>query len=210
MSRYRGPVEKIERRFRVSLEMKGERHINGKSALERRPFKPGQHGQGGRPGKESDYGIQLGEKQKARFMYGMSEKQFRRFFAESSRKKGNTGLNLVQMLEQRLDNVVYRLGFGATRRAARQLVNHGHILVDGKRVDIPSFLVKEGMKISLREKSKNNAQIQRSLDIRVQAGLSPWLELGRDECLGTFVRFPEREELQIPFQETMIVEFYSK
>lgn len=210
MARYRGPVEKIERRFGVSLDLKGERRVNGKSALDRRPYKPGQHGQGFRGSKESDYGLQLREKQKARFMYGVSEKQFRRFFANSSKAKGNTGINLLMMLEQRLDNVVYRLGFASTRRFARQLVNHGHILVDDKRVDIPSFLVKPGQKISLRPSSKTNAQIQSSLDMRTQAGLSPWLELDRDAASGVFARMPEREEIQVPFQETMIVEFYSK
>ena len=130
MARYRGPVEKIERRFGVSLNMKGERRLAGKSALEKRPFAPGQHGQ--RRKKVSEYGLQLNEKQKAKFMYGVSEKQLRALFAEAKRRTGNTGTNLVMLLEQRLDNVVYRMGFASTRRFARQFVNHGHILVDGK------------------------------------------------------------------------------
>ena len=137
MARYRGPVEKLERRFGVSLALKGERRLAGKSALDKRPYAPGQHG--ARRGKISEYGLQLREKQKAKFMYGISEKQFRRLFAEAARREGNTGVLLIQLLEQRLDNVVYRMGFATTRRFARQLVTHGHILVNGKRVDIPSF-----------------------------------------------------------------------
>ena len=140
MSRYTGPVEKLERRLGVDLAMKGERRLAGKSALAKRPYAPGQHGQ--KRGKISEYGSQLREKQKAKFMYGVSEKQFRRLFAEAARRDGNTGAILVQLLEQRLDNVVYRMGFATTRRFARQLVTHGHILVDGKRVDIPSYNVR--------------------------------------------------------------------
>ncbi|EBQ9061084.1 30S ribosomal protein S4, partial [Salmonella enterica subsp. enterica serovar Reading] len=157
MARYRGPVEKLERRFGVSLALKGERRLAGKSALDKRPYAPGQHG--ARKGKISEYGLQLREKQKAKFMYGVSEKQFRRLFAEAARREGNTGVLLIQLLEQRLDNVVYRMGFATTRRFARQLVTHGHILVNGKRVDIPSFRVEAGAKIEIIEKSKNNPQI---------------------------------------------------
>ena len=150
MGRYIGPVEKIERRYGVSLELKGERRLKGKSALEKRPYPPGQHGQ--RRGKISEYGLQLAEKQKAKFLYGVSERQFRRYFKEAARMKGNTGENLIILLERRLDNVVYRMGFATTRRQARQLVSHGHILVDGKKVNIPSYLVKPGQKISLKKK----------------------------------------------------------
>ena len=160
MARYRGPVEKLERRFGVSLALKGERRLAGKSALDKRPYAPGQHG--ARRGKISEYGLQLREKQKAKFMYGVSEKQFRRLFAEAARKDGNTGVLLIQLLEQRLDNVVYRMGFATTRRFARQLVTHGHILVNGRRVDIPSFRVEAGAKIEVAEKSKNNPQISKS------------------------------------------------
>ena len=161
MARYRGPVEKLERRFGVSLALKGERRLAGKSALDKRPYAPGQHG--ARKGKISEYGLQLREKQKAKFMYGVSEKQFRRLFAEAARREGNTGVLLIQLLEQRLDNVVYRMGFATTRRFARQLVTHGHILVNGKRVDIPSFRVEAGAKIEIIEKSKNNPQITRAI-----------------------------------------------
>ncbi|KAB1466567.1 30S ribosomal protein S4, partial [Cronobacter sakazakii] len=169
MARYRGPVEKLERRFGVSLALKGERRLAGKSALDKRPYAPGQHG--ARKGKISEYGLQLREKQKAKFMYGVSEKQFRRLFAEAARRDGNTGVLLIQLLEQRLDNVVYRMGFATTRRFARQLVTHGHILVNGKRVDIPSFRVEAGAKIEVIEKSKNNPQITRAIELTAQTGI---------------------------------------
>ena len=131
MARYRGPVEKIERRLGVSLDLKGERRLAGKSALDKRPYPPGQHGQ--RRTKVSEYGLQLKEKQKAKFMYGIAEKQFRGIFTEANRREGNTGENLISLLEQRLDNVVYRMGFASTRAFARQFVTHGHVLVDGKK-----------------------------------------------------------------------------
>lgn len=158
MARYRGPVEKLERRFGVSLALKGERRLAGKSALDKRPYAPGQHG--ARKGKISEYGLQLREKQKAKFMYGVSEKQFRRLFAEAARREGNTGVLLIQLLEQRLDNIVYRMGFATTRRFARQLVTHGHVLVNGKRVDIPSFRVEAGAKIEIIEKAKTILKLQ--------------------------------------------------
>jgi small subunit ribosomal protein S4 len=147
MARYRGPVEKIERRLDADLGLKGERRLSGKSALEKRPFAPGQHGQ--RRAKISEYGLQLREKQKAKFMYGVSEKQFRKYFKEAARREGNTGANLVTLIEQRLDNVVFRMGFATTRANARQFTTHGHVLVDGKKVDIPSFIVKAGQKIGI-------------------------------------------------------------
>lgn len=160
MARYRGPVEKLERRFGVSLALKGERRLAGKSALDKRPYAPGQHG--ARKGKISEYGLQLREKQKAKFMYGVSEKQFRRLFAEAARREGNTGVLLIQLLEQRLDNVVYRMGFATTRRFARQLVTHGHVLVNGKRVDIPSFRVEAGAKIEIIEKKQKQSSNYKS------------------------------------------------
>lgn len=162
MARYRGPVEKLERRLGVSLALKGERRLAGKSALDKRPYAPGQHGQ--RRAKISEYGLQLREKQKAKFMYGVSEKQFRRIFDEAARKEGNTGINLVLLIERRLDNVVYRMGFATTRRFARQLVTHGHILVNGSKVDIPSYVVRAGDKIEVCEKSKNNPQVKELLN----------------------------------------------
>ena len=208
MARYRGPVEKLERRLGVSLALKGERRLAGKSAFEKRPYAPGQHGQ--RRAKISEYGLQLREKQKAKFMYGVSEKQFRRLFQEAARREGNTGALLVQLLEQRLDNVVYRMGFATTRRFARQLVTHGHILVNGKRVDIPSYRVEPGAKVEIVEKSKNNPQIVRAIDLTAQTGIVAWVDVEKEKKFGIFTRNPEREEVIIPVEERFIVELYSK
>ena len=208
MARYRGPVEKLERRLGVSLALKGERRLAGKSALDKRPYAPGQHGQ--RRAKISEYGLQLREKQKAKFMYGVSEKQFRRIFDEAARKEGNTGINLVQLIERRLDNVVYRMGFATTRRFARQLVNHGHILVNGSRVDIPSYVVRAGEKIEVCEKSKNNPQVKRALELTQQTGIVAWVDVEREKAMGIFTRIPERDEVVIPVEERLIVELYSK
>lgn len=208
MARYRGPVEKIERRFGVSLALKGERRLAGKSALDKRPYGPGQHGQ--RRGKISEYGMQLREKQKAKMMYGVSEKQFRSLFKEANRIEGNTGANLIRLIEQRLDNVVYRMGFATTRRFARQLVTHGHILVNGKRVDIPSYMVQPGQKVEVREKSKNNVQINRAIELSNQVVAVPWIDVDKDKKFGIFTRYPIREEVVIPVEERLIVELYSK
>lgn len=208
MARYRGPVEKLERRFGVSLALKGERRLAGKSSLDKRPYGPGQHGQ--KRGKISEYGLQLREKQKAKVMYGISERQFRSIFTEANRLDGNTGENLIRLIERRLDNVVYRMGFASTRRFARQLVTHGHILVDGKKVDIPSFFVKSGQKIEIREKSKNNPQIIRAIELTSQTGISPWVDVDKEKKFGIFTRYPEREEVVIPIEERLIVELYSK
>ena len=208
MARYTGPVEKLERRLGVSLALKGERRLAGKSALEKRPYAPGQHGQ--RRAKISEYGLQLREKQKDKFMYGVSEKQFRRLFQEAARREGNTGALLVQLLEQRLDNVVYRMGFATTRRFARQLVTHGHILVNGKRVDIPSYRVEPGSKVEVAEKSKNNPQIIRSIDLTAQTVIVAWVDVEKEKKFGIFTRNPEREEVIIPVEERFIVELYSK
>ncbi|VTX99934.1 30S ribosomal protein S4 [Campylobacter concisus] len=208
MARYTGPVEKLERRLGVSLALKGERRLAGKSALEKRPYAPGQHGQ--RRAKISEYGLQLREKQKAKFMYGVSEKQFRRLFQEAARREGNTGALLVQLLEQRLDNVVYRMGFATTRRFARQLVTHGHILVNGKRVDIPSYRVEPSSKVEVAEKSKNNPQIVRAIDLTAQTGIVAWVDVEKEKKFGIFTRNPEREEVIIPVEERFIVELYSK
>lgn len=208
MARYRGPVERLERRLGVDLGLKGERRLAGKSALEKRPYAPGQHGQ--RRAKLSEYGHQLQEKQKAKFMYGTSEKQFRKLYQEANRKEGNTGNVLIQLLEQRLDNVVYRMGFATTRASARQFVNHGHILVDGKRVDIPSFRVKAGQKVEVREQSKNNAQIIRAIELTNQTGMVEWVNVDKEKLFGIFTRVPERDEISIPVEERLIVELYSK
>ena len=208
MARYRGPVEKIERRLDADLGLKGERRLSGKSALEKRPFAPGQHGQ--RRAKISEYGLQLREKQKAKFMYGVSEKQFRKYFKEAARIEGNTGANLITLLERRLDNVVFRMGFATTRANARQFTTHGHVLVDGKKVDIPSYLVKAGQKIEIREKSKNNPQIVRALELTNQTGMVDWVNVDKEKVFGIFTRIPAREEVVIPVEERLIVELYSK
>ena len=208
MARYRGPVEKIERRLGVSLALKGERRLAGKSAIDKRPYAPGQHGQ--RRAKISEYGLQLREKQKAKFMYGVSEKQFRRLFSDANRMQGNTGANLIVLLERRLDNVVYRMGFATTRAFARQLVNHGHILVDGKKVDIASYRVKPGQKIEVKEKTKENPQVKRAGELTAQTGIVPWVDVELDKGYGIFTRLPEREEVNIPVEERLIVELYSK
>ena len=208
MARYRGPVEKIERRLEADLGLKGERRLSGKSALEKRPFAPGQHGQ--RRTKISEYGLQLREKQKVKFMYGISEKQFSNYFKEAVRREGNTGTILITLIEQRLDNVVYRMGFATTRAFARQITTHGHVLVDGKKVDIPSYIVKPGQKIEIREKSKNNPQIKRVIEFTNQTGMVDWVNVDKDKVFGIFTRIPAREEIVIPVEERLIVELYSK
>lgn len=208
MARYTGPVEKIERRLGVSLALKGERRLKGKSALDKRPYAPGQHGQ--KRGKLTNYATQLREKQKVKFMYGISEKQCVRAFKEAARQEGNTGENFIKMLERRLDNVVYRMGFATTRRNARQLVSHGHVMVNGRCVDIPSFVVRPGQKIEVIERSRNNPQIQRSLELTNQTGLVPWVDVDKEKVFGLFTRIPDRQEVVIPVEERLIVELYSK
>ncbi len=208
MARYRGPVEKLERRFGVSLNLKGERRLAGKSALDKRPYAPGQHGQARK--KVSEYGLQLNEKQKAKFMYGVSEKQFRRLFGDAKKQDGNTGEILISLLEKRLDNVVYRMGFATTRSSARQFVTHGHILVDGKKLDIPSYRVKVGQKIEIKEKSKTNPQVVRALELTNQTGMVEWVDVDKEKVFGIFTRVPERAEVIIPVEERFIVELYSK
>lgn len=208
MSRYTGPVEKIERRFGVNLDMKGERRIAGKCSINSRKYGPGQHGQN--IGKISEYGMQLREKQKAKFMYGISEKQFRLIFNKANRIEGNTGDNLIILLERRLDNLVYRMGLASTRRFSRQLVIHGHILVDGNRMDIPSYFVKVGQKISIKDKSTTNKQIVRSLELAKQSGIVPWINLSESEFSGLLTRLPSRDEVVLPIEERLIIELYSK
>ena len=202
MARYTGPKTRIARKF-------GEAIFGPDKVLSKKNYPPGQHGNA-RKRKTSEYGIQLREKQKAKFMYGVSEKQFRRLFQEAARREGNTGALLVQLLEQRLDNVVYRMGFATTRRFARQLVTHGHILVNGKRVDIPSYRVEPGAKVEIVEKSKNNPQIVRAIDLTAQTGIVAWVDVEKEKKFGIFTRNPEREEVIIPVEERFIVELYSK
>lgn len=199
MSRYTGPSWKISRRLGYSISETGKE-------LKKRPYAPGQHGQ--RRSKLSDYGTQLHEKQKVRFTYGMSEKQFRKTFNEAGKIKGKHGENFLRLLESRLDNVVYRLGFARTRSQARQLVNHGHFLVDGKKVDIPSYRLVPGQKVSFRESSKNLKVVQEALE--AQFATVEYVSLDKDNMTGTFVRLPERNEFLTEINEQLIVEFYSR
>jgi small subunit ribosomal protein S4 len=189
--------------------LKGDRCYSDKCAFDRRGYPPGQHGQR-RRGKTSDYGIQLREKQKVKRMYGLSEKQFHLFFERADRQKGITGTTLLVMLERRLDNVVYRLGFVDSRTQGRHFVRHNHFLVNGKRVNIPSYQVNIGDVIEIREKSRNIQAINDSLDAVVRRGIPQWLELEKDNMKGTVKSFPVREDLTMPIQEQLIVELYSK
>lgn len=176
--------------------------------MSRRAFPPGQHGQ--RRTKVSEYGTQLREKQKARRIYGVLEGQFRNYFQEADRRKGITGENLLQILESRLDNVVYRLGFAMSRAESRLMVGHGHISVNGRRVDIPSFLVRPGDVISVRERGKKNARIKEVAEVMEGQGTLQWLEVSRENLTGKVLRIPSREEIDVPVQEHLIVELYSR
>lgn len=208
MARYRESVCRICRREGEKLFLKGDRCYTDKCAIDRRAYPPGQHGQGRK--KVTDYGVQLREKQKVRRMYNLLEKQFRGYFKSSDRKKGVTGENLLQLLESRLDNMVYRLGFASSRNEARQLVNHGHLLVNGRKVDVCSFIVKPGNVIEVREKSRKIQRISDSLDAVVRRGVPEWLLLERDDFKGTVKSIPVREDITMPIQENLIVELYSK
>jgi small subunit ribosomal protein S4 len=208
VARHTESVCRLCRREGAKLFLKGDRCFKEKCAFERRGYAPGQHGR--RRGKIQGYGIQLREKQKVKRMYGVLEKQFRNYFAKAARAKGITGNNLLQMLERRLDNVVYRLGFASSRSMARQLVSHGHILVDGRKLDRASALVQPGSVISLREDSRKNEQIKICLDTAQGRGVPAWLELDADEFKGTIKQLPSREDIAMPIQEQLIVELYSK
>jgi small subunit ribosomal protein S4 len=208
VARTTGSVCRLCRREGMKLFLKGDRCFKEKCAVERRGYAPGQHGR--RRTKVQAYGVQLREKQKVKRVYGVLERQFRHYFANANRKKGITGANLLQMLECRLDNVVFRLGFAFSRAAARQLVAHGHILVNGRRVDIPSSLVKAGAVISLKEDSRKNDVIKMSLDTAKGRGVPGWLDLDADRFQGTVKQLPNREDIVLPIQEQLIVELYSK
>ena len=209
MARYTGPVCRLCRREKMKLFLKGDRCFKEKCAIERRAYPPGQHGQ--RRGRRTlGYGLQLREKQKVKRLYGVKEKQFRNYFASADRKKGITGENLLIALEMRLDNVAYSLGFGASRAQARQLVRHGHILVDNRRVDIPSFRVKAGQVISVREKSRKNDFIKASVETARGRGVPDWLELDPENFTGKVLNSPDREQIKIPIQEQLIVALYSR
>jgi small subunit ribosomal protein S4 len=192
----------------MKLFLKGNRCFTEKCAVEKRNFPPGQHGK--RRVKLQGYGVQLREKQKVKRVYGVLENQFRLTFQEAARRKGVTGEMLLQSLERRLDNVVYRLGFAASRAQARQLVAHGHVRVDGRKVDIPSFQVKPGHTIGLKDKTAKNAQVQAALHLARGRGVAPWLSADPDAVKGTVGSLPRREEITLPIQEQLIVELYSK
>ncbi len=210
MARYTGPRCRLCRREGMKLFLKGERCHTDKCSFERRSYPPGQHGPMQLRVKLSDYGIRLREKQKVKRIYGISEKQMRKYYDMAINMPGQAGHNLLQLLERRLDNVVYRLGFAQSRAQARQMVNHGFFLVNGKPVDIPSFLVKPGDVIELREKYRNNPIIQESLEVRQQRGIPAWLELEPENFRGRVRTLPSREDITMPIQESYIIEFYSR
>ncbi len=208
MARYIGPVCRFCRREGLKLFLKAERCYTDKCAFERTSYPPGQHGT--RRSKFSEYGQQLREKQKVRRLYGLQERQFRLTFSRAERMKGVTGDNLLSLLERRLDNVVYRMGFASTRREARQMVSHRHFTVNGRPVNVPSFQVKPGHELALRERSQKIQRFQDNLE-RAQARTTlSWLEVDRDNSKGTMTGLPVREELTTPIEEQLIVEYYSR
>ena len=208
MARYKDEQCRRCRREGQKLFLKGERCYTDKCSISRRNYAPGQHGQ--KRAKLSEYGTQLREKQKTKAYYGVGEKQFRKYFEMASNKKGITGDNLLQILESRLDNVVYRLGFGVSRPQARQLVTHGNIEVNGKKVDIASYLVKAGDVISIREVRKDNPVVKENMEANSVRPLPEWLEVDREKMSGKVIRLANREDIDLPVEEHLIVELYSK
>jgi small subunit ribosomal protein S4 len=205
MSRYTGPKAKVSRRLGTNIwGTQGEN-----KAMEKRPYPPGEHGRTRRRGNASEYLMQLQEKQKARFSYGLTERQFRNLYKEASRREGVTGENMLRYLELRLDNVVYRAGWAATRPQARQFVNHGHVKVNGKRVDIPSYRVRKGDVIELKEKSREMITVQWNLDVLGRTP-PPWIETADGGFQATIRELPLREHIDVPVREALIVELYSK
>jgi small subunit ribosomal protein S4 len=209
MAKYTGPVCKLCRRESEKLFLKGNRCMTVKCSFEKKSYAPGQHGVSQRA-KLSEYGIQLREKQKVRRIYGILEKQFRNYFEKADRLKGVTGENLLRLLESRLDNTVYRLGFAQSRNQARQLVRHRHFTVNGKLVDIPSYLLKPGDVVSVREKSKKLGVFHDSMRKVRDEDMYPWLTLEKAQIEGTFVDYPNRDDIPVQVQENLIVELYSK
>lgn len=209
MARYTGAVCRLCRRESTKLFLKGDRCYE-KCTLDRRSYAPGQHGQGQARKKVSEYGIQLREKQKARRIYGVLEKQFRNYFAHADRMPGITGENLLALLERRLDNVIFRLGFANSRNQARQMVRHGHFRLNGHKANIPSMLVKAGDVISTRERSKQSPLLLENLEAAKHKTPPAWLELNLEEMQGRIISLPSREHIDIPIQETLIVELYSR
>ncbi|MDO8461606.1 MAG: 30S ribosomal protein S4 [Deltaproteobacteria bacterium] len=208
MARHLESVCRLCRKEGLKLFLKGTRCTTDKCAIERRAYAPGQHGQ--KRTKNSEYATQLREKQKIKRLYGLFERQFRNYFRKAERMKGISGENLLLLLERRLDNMVYRLGFASSRSEARQLVNHGHFLVNGKRVDIPSYLVEIGDKVEIKERSRQIAPIAQSLAAVDRRGVPAWLEVDKNSFVGVIRAYPTREELTMPMQEQLVVELYSK
>ena len=208
MARYRGSECRLCRAENLKLFLKGDRCYSDKCAIDRRPYPPGQHGKSRR--EFSEYGNQLREKQKVKRIYGVLERQFRTYFKKAERRRGITGENLLIFLERRLDNVIYRLGFTSSRNEARQLARHSHFLVNGKKVSIPSYLIKPGDVIQLRDESKKVSRISEALESVARRGIPQWLELDKTNLRGTVKSFPSREDLTMPIQEQLIVELYSK
>jgi small subunit ribosomal protein S4 len=207
MARYTGPKCKLSRREGIDLFLKSARRsLESKCKLD---SKPGQHGRTS-GARTSDYGLQLREKQKLKRMYGIMEKQFRKYFAEAERRKGNTGEQLIQLLESRLDNVVYRMGFGSTRAEARQLVTHRAIELNGRKADIPSMLIKSGDVIAIREKSKSQARIRESMVLASGNGIPQWCDVDTTKLVGTFKQVPDRADVARDINESMVVELYSR
>jgi len=209
MARYTDPSCRLCRRERQKLFLKGTKCFTEKCPVERRGFPPGQHGQSRRT-KISEYGVQLREKQKVRRMYGLMERQFRNYFEKARKQTGRTGETLVKMLERRLDNTVYRLGFAPSRKAARQMITHGHFLVNDRPVDIPSYLLRPGDLIRVREKSKQLDVIHASMKRMKDTAMLPWLTLDKAAMTGTFLNVPERADIPLNADEQLIVELYSK
>jgi small subunit ribosomal protein S4 len=209
VARYCGPVCRLCRRERIKLFLKGDRCFKEKCAIERRAYPPGQHGN--RRGRRiQGYGLQLREKQKVKRIYGVLESQFRTYFEEADRRKGITGENLLIMLERRLDNVIFSLGFAGSRAQARQLVRHGHVLIDGRKVSVPSYQVKPSQAITVKEASKKNPLVRSSVETARGRGIPEWLELDADNVSGKVTRLPAREDIKLPIQEQLIVELYSR
>jgi small subunit ribosomal protein S4 len=209
LARYTGSSCRLCRRENLKLFLKGDRCFGEKCSFERRPYAPGQHGQR-RGGKISDYRLQLREKQKVKRIYGVLEKQFRLYYKRAEKRKGITGTNLLLLLESRLDNMVYRMGFATSRIQARQLVRHNHFTVNGKKANIPSFQVKVGDVVEVKESSRKAAPILEAIETVVRRGIPNWLEVEKDKFRGTLKALPNREDLTMPIQEQLIVELYSK
>ncbi len=208
MGRYTGAVCRLCRREKEKLYLKGDRCFSDKCAVVRHAYAPGEHGQARQ--KFSEFGLQLREKQKARRIYGIMERQFRRYFKEADRRKGVTGEILLQLLESRLDNVVFRLGLARSRSEARHLINHGHFEVNGRKVDIPSYLVKVGDLVAVRENRKNKPVFKEIFEAREQQGTMDWLEANLEKLEGRVLRIPQREEIDVPVTEHLVVELYSR